>query len=129
MSSSSSTNPVTLAVEDRLKGYKNYAHWKVLMEAHGRPKGLHKYWQNKIIVPADYKNTEEQASESDFIDASKENLPKAAELKLQPVAQPGPANSLNNPMTRRKLLLFTPQHQLYSNTSCARVLNLYSGAR
>ncbi|KAF9555165.1 hypothetical protein CPC08DRAFT_781727, partial [Agrocybe pediades] len=72
MSSLSSTNPITLAAEDKLKGYENYAHWKVLMEAHGKPKGLHKYWQNKIIVPADYEEPEEEFK-LDFVKASEEN--------------------------------------------------------
>ncbi|KAF9553630.1 hypothetical protein CPC08DRAFT_713565 [Agrocybe pediades] len=71
MSSSSSTNPITLAAEDKLKGYENYAHWKVLMEAHGKPKGLHKYWQNKIVVPADYDESEEV--ELDEVEATEEN--------------------------------------------------------
>jgi len=53
MSSTSNLSPITLSDKDKLKGYKNYASWKILMEAHGTPKGLHKYWRNKIAVPGE----------------------------------------------------------------------------
>ncbi|KAF9550940.1 hypothetical protein CPC08DRAFT_647743, partial [Agrocybe pediades] len=75
MSSTSSTNPITLAAEDKLKGYENYAHWKVLMEAHGKPKGLHKYWQNKITVPAGYEDDEEEVEEP-YLEAEEEPEPQ-----------------------------------------------------
>ena len=53
MSSTSNLSPITLSDKDKLKGYENYASWKILMEAHGTPKGLHKYWCNKITVSAE----------------------------------------------------------------------------
>ena len=42
---------IALSKNDKLRGYKNYIAWKTLMEAHGRPKGLHKYWGNQITIP------------------------------------------------------------------------------
>jgi hypothetical protein len=48
---SSNLSLIALSENDKLRGYENYIAWKTLMEAHGRPKGLHKYWENKIMVP------------------------------------------------------------------------------
>jgi hypothetical protein len=50
-STSSNLSLIALSENDKLRGYENYIAWKTLMEAHGRPKGLHKYWENKITVP------------------------------------------------------------------------------
>jgi len=52
MSGSSHLSLIVLSDKDKLKGYENYMTWKILMEVHGMPKGLHKYWCNKITVPA-----------------------------------------------------------------------------
>jgi Reverse transcriptase (RNA-dependent DNA polymerase)/gag-polypeptide of LTR copia-type/GAG-pre-integrase domain len=52
MSTSSSTlSLIALSENDKLRGYENYISWKTLMEAHGKPKGLHKYWGNEITIP------------------------------------------------------------------------------
>ena len=52
MSTSSSTlSLIALSENDKLRGYENYTAWKTLMEAHGKPKGLHKYWGNEITIP------------------------------------------------------------------------------
>ena len=41
-----------LPENNKLRGYENYAAWKILMGINGRPKELHKYWENKVVVPA-----------------------------------------------------------------------------
>src|SRR5271155_55858 len=52
MSTSSSTlSLIALSENDKLCGYENYTAWKTLMEAYGRPKGLHKYWENLVKIP------------------------------------------------------------------------------
>src|SRR5271154_2343709 len=52
MSTASSTlSLIALSENDKLRGYENYIAWRTLMEAHGRPKGLHKYWGNQITIP------------------------------------------------------------------------------
>ncbi|EDR06963.1 uncharacterized protein LACBIDRAFT_328359 [Laccaria bicolor S238N-H82] len=40
-----------LPENDKLHGYENYPAWKILMGINGRPRGLHKYWENKVVVP------------------------------------------------------------------------------
>ncbi len=70
MSISSTLSPITLADKDKLKGYENYTSWKILMEAHGKPKGLHKYWAGKIEVPTGYESAYESA------ESEKEDDPK-----------------------------------------------------
>ncbi|KJA14533.1 hypothetical protein HYPSUDRAFT_208613 [Hypholoma sublateritium FD-334 SS-4] len=65
MSLSSTLSPITLADKDKLKGYENYASWKILMEAHGKPKGLHKYWGGKISIPGGYESAYESAASED----------------------------------------------------------------
>ncbi|EDR01561.1 uncharacterized protein LACBIDRAFT_310926 [Laccaria bicolor S238N-H82] len=52
-----STSPSNLCMfilpeNDKLRGYENYAAWKILMGINGRPRGLHKYWENQVVVPA-----------------------------------------------------------------------------
>src|ERR1700678_756902 len=42
---------IALSENDKLRGYESYTAWKTLMEVHGRPKGLHKYWENLVIIP------------------------------------------------------------------------------
>ena len=49
--SSSSLSLIALSENDKLQGYKSYTAWKTLMEVHGRPKGLHKYWGDQITIP------------------------------------------------------------------------------
>jgi hypothetical protein len=49
--SSSNLSLIALSENDKLRGYENYTAWKTLMEAHGRPKGLHKYWENLVLIP------------------------------------------------------------------------------
>jgi hypothetical protein len=48
---SQSLSLIVLSENDKLRGYKNYIVWRTLMEAHGQPKGLHKYWENEIKIP------------------------------------------------------------------------------
>ncbi|KNZ72391.1 hypothetical protein J132_03483 [Termitomyces sp. J132] len=43
--------PFQLPEDQRCKGYKNYASWKINMIAHGRPHRLLNYWEDKIVVP------------------------------------------------------------------------------
>ena len=61
MSLSLTLSPISLADKDKLKGYENYNSWKILMEAHGKPKGLHKYWAGKISIPGGYESPDENA--------------------------------------------------------------------
>jgi hypothetical protein len=65
--------PVILSDKDKLRGYENYGHWKMLMEAHGGPKGLHKYWHNKINIPDACANLEdaEDKEDDDFLKTDK----------------------------------------------------------
>ncbi|KAF8993553.1 hypothetical protein BDQ17DRAFT_1431639 [Cyathus striatus] len=52
--SSLNLNTITLSESDKLIGYENYPKWKLLMEAHGNPKGLGRYCKNRIVVPMEY---------------------------------------------------------------------------
>jgi gag-polypeptide of LTR copia-type len=65
---SSSLSLIALSKNDKLRGYKNYIAWKTLMEVHGRPKGLHKYWLKQITIPSspqpETKTTEPTSSSS-----------------------------------------------------------------
>ena len=85
MSTTSSTlSLIALSENDKLRGYENYIAWKTLMEAHGRPKGLHKYWENKITVPS---SGSTEPSTSDPID------PKIVTTSPTPTTTPTPVHS------------------------------------
>ena len=86
MSITSTLSPITLADKDKLKGYENYASWKILMEAHGKPKGLHKYWTDKIVVPGGYKTANEEVSSEEDDDT---NTSKPKKLTTPP-KEPSP---------------------------------------
>jgi hypothetical protein len=74
MSTSSTLSLILLSENDKLHGYKNYAAWKTLMEVHGKPKGLHKYWENLVKIPAGYESdTDDDEKEKE--DKSKETTP------------------------------------------------------
>jgi hypothetical protein len=73
MSTSSTLSLILLSESDKLRGYENYAAWKTLMEVHGKPKGLHKYWENLVKIPAGYESdTDDDEKEKD---KSKETTP------------------------------------------------------
>ena len=85
MSTTSSTlSLIALSENDKLRGYENYIAWKTLMEVHGRPKGLHKYWENKITVPS---SGSTEPSTSDPID------PKIVTTSPTPTTTPTPVHS------------------------------------
>jgi hypothetical protein len=67
--SSNYLSPIALSNKDKLRGYENYAGWRILMEAHGMPKGFYGYWRNKITVPAGhvdmFANSDEDAEGDD----------------------------------------------------------------
>ena len=92
MSITSTLSPITLADKDKLKGYENYASWKILMEAHGKPKGLHKYWTDKIIVPGGYETASEEVSseEDDTANTSKPKKPTTPPKEPSPKTPGGP---------------------------------------
>jgi len=71
MSGTSNLSPIVLSDKDKLKGYENYTSWKILMEAHGMPKSLHKYWCNKITVPTECMDIEEPDEDADGEDDDK----------------------------------------------------------
>jgi len=74
MSTSSTLSLILLSESDKLRGYENYAAWKTLMEVHGKPKGLHKYWENLVKIPAGYESdTDDDEKEKE--DKSKETTP------------------------------------------------------
>ena len=56
MSTSSTLSLILLSESDKLRGYENYAAWKTLMEVHGKPKGVHKYWENLVKIPTGYES-------------------------------------------------------------------------
>ncbi|GLB45341.1 hypothetical protein LshimejAT787_2200040 [Lyophyllum shimeji] len=66
---SSNVTMFTLPEDQRLRGYENYASWVITMELYGKPKGLLKYWENKIVVPPVPKD------DSDGADAGTNPLP------------------------------------------------------
>jgi hypothetical protein len=94
MSSTSNLSPVVLSDKDKLKGYENYASWKILMEAHGMLKGLHKYWRNMIIVPAECVDTNytEEPDEEDNEFSKITETPKAP-LTTTPTATYRPTST------------------------------------
>ena len=96
MSINSTLSPIALADKDKLKGYENYTSWKILMEAHGKPKGLHKYWMNKIVVPGGYESANEGISSEEDDETSKPKKPAATPKETPPpktTAGPTPLHS------------------------------------
>jgi hypothetical protein len=45
--------PFSLPEDQRCKGHENYSSWEIYMVAHGAPRGLVNYWENKVTVPSD----------------------------------------------------------------------------
>ena len=81
MSTLSTLSLIALSKDDKLRGYENYAAWKTLMEAHGRLKGLHKYWGNQITIPA---------SESPAVGTTQPESEPQAETTSTPIPTPTP---------------------------------------
>ena len=52
-SSNGSLLPFSLPEDQRCKGHENFASWETYMLAHGAPRGLINYWENKIVIPSD----------------------------------------------------------------------------
>lgn len=109
MSTSSTLSLILLSESDKLRGYENYAAWKTLMEVHGKPKGLHKYWENLVKIPAGY--------ESDTGDDEKE---KDKPKETTPTGET-PTTEAITPAAADKP---TPLHSVtrrLSNTNCAKM--------
>jgi len=55
--------PFSLPEDQHCHGYENFASWKTLMIAHGKPQGYLKYWEDKIIIPQEILDAENPSTQ------------------------------------------------------------------
>ena len=91
-------SPITLSDKDKLRGYENYPNWKILMEAHGRPKGLHKYWQNKITILVEIPDIGDSDDDKDAEGEEDPDLAAKSSVKRPTPTPVTPPSTKNTPL-------------------------------
>ena len=114
---------ILLSESNKLCSYENYTAWKTLIEVHGKPKGLHKYWENLVKIPTGYESVSDPEDDKMEKDSPDKTTPaKETTTTTAATSTPPTSTATNKPAPLHSTTPMPLEYELHKSVVLSSVL-------